>query len=179
MSPNRKRSGHSDTTALVTSPLKVIDPIFSLTYNPPFPSLAFLLPGEAEITNFENTVWVDEKVAGLDVPVDDLAGVQVLHPPEYLVEEDLDVVRGQVLGGDDDLVQVRLHQLRDEVDFLEKVNVRRLKRGEISKTESSKASSSLNAINIIWTTKTAVWGSSWIRAERLFANKGGGWRQIR
>ena len=81
--------------------------------------------------------------------MDDLAGVQVLHPPEYLVEEDLDVVRGQVLGGDDDLVQVRLHQLRDEVDFLEKVDVRRLKRGEISKTESSKASSSLNAINII------------------------------
>ena len=62
--------------------------------------------------------------------MDDLAGVQVLHPPEYLVEEDLDVVRGQVLGGDDDLVQVRLHQLRDEVDFLEKVDVRRLKRGE-------------------------------------------------
>ena len=55
--------------------------------------------------------------------MDDLAGVQVLHPPEYLVEEDLDVVGGQVLGRDDDLVQVRLHQLGDEVDFLEKVDV--------------------------------------------------------
>ena len=77
----------------------------------------------------------------------DLAGVQVLHPPEYLVEEDLDVVRGQVLGGDDDLVQVRLHQLGDEVDFLEKVDVRRLKKREwsvFSKEESSTASSSLD-----------------------------------
>ena len=60
----------------------------------------------------------------------DLAGVQVLDPPEYLVEEDLDVVCGEVLRRDDDLVQVRLHQLCDEVDFLEKVDVRRLKRGE-------------------------------------------------
>ena len=83
--------------------------------------------------------------------MDDLAGVQVLHPPEYLVEEDLDVVRGQVLGGDDDLVQVRLHQLRDEVDFLEKVDVRRLKRGEnqYKKRSTATSSSSLIAINII------------------------------
>ena len=58
------------------------------------------------------------------------ATVQVLHSPEDLVEEDLDVVGRQVLGGDDDLVQVGLHQLGDEVDFLEKVDVRRLKRGE-------------------------------------------------
>ena len=54
--------------------------------------------------------------------------MKVLDSSEYLVEEDLDVVRGQVLGGDDDLVQIRLHQLRDEVDFLEKVDVWRLKR---------------------------------------------------
>ena len=58
----------------------------------------------------------------------DLAGVEVLDPSEYLVEEDLDVVGREVLGRDDDFVQVRLHQLRDEVDFLEKVDVRRLKR---------------------------------------------------
>ena len=57
----------------------------------------------------------------------DLAGVEVLDPSEYLVEEDLDVVGREVLGRDDDFVQVRLHQLRDEVDFLEKVDVRRLK----------------------------------------------------
>ena len=66
----------------------------------------------------------------------DLACVQVLHSPEDLVEEDLDVVGRQVLGGDDDLVQVGLHQLGDEVDFLEKVDVRRLKRGKISKNKN-------------------------------------------
>ena len=43
----------------------------------------------------------------------DLAGVQVLDPPEYLVEEDLDVVCGEVLRRDDDLMQVGLHQLCD------------------------------------------------------------------
>ena len=53
----------------------------------------------------------------------DLAGVQVFDTPEYLVEEHLDVVCGEVLGGDDDFVQVRLHQLRYEVDFLEEVDV--------------------------------------------------------
>ena len=58
----------------------------------------------------------------------DLAGVEVLDPSEYLVEEDLDVVGREVLGRDDDFVQVRLHQLRDEVDFLEKVDVRGVKK---------------------------------------------------
>ena len=71
----------------------------------------------------------------------DLAGVQVLDPPEYLVEEDLDVVCGEVLGRDDDLVQVRLHQLCDEVDFLEKVDVRRLKRRRKSVSQSTTLSS--------------------------------------
>ena len=55
------------------------------------------------------------------------AAVEVLHSPEDLVEEDLDVVGGEVLGGHDDLVEITLHEFGDEVDFLEKVNVRRLK----------------------------------------------------
>ena len=55
------------------------------------------------------------------------AAVQVLHSPEDLVEEDLDVVGREMLGGHDDLVEITLHEFSYEVDFLEKVNVRRLK----------------------------------------------------
>ena len=58
--------------------------------------------------------------------------MKVLDSSEYLVEEHLDVVRGELLGGHDDLVQVALHQLGDEVDFLEKVDVRGLKKNDFS-----------------------------------------------
>ena len=53
--------------------------------------------------------------------------MQVLHSPEDLVEEDLDVVGREMLWGHDDLVEITLHEFGYEVDFLEKVNVRRLK----------------------------------------------------
>ena len=55
------------------------------------------------------------------------AAVEVLDSPEYLVEENLDVVGREMLRGDDDLVEITLHEFSYEVDFLEKVNVRRLK----------------------------------------------------
>ena len=53
--------------------------------------------------------------------------MEVLDTPQDLVEEHLYVVCGEVLGRHDDLVQIALHQLRDEVDFLKKVDVRGLK----------------------------------------------------
>ena len=54
--------------------------------------------------------------------------MKVLDSSEDLVEEDLDVVGREMLRGDDDLVEITLHEFGDEVDFLEKVNVRRLKK---------------------------------------------------
>ena len=59
--------------------------------------------------------------------MDDSAAVKVLDASEDLVEEDLDVVGREMLRGDDDLVEITLHEFCYEVDFLEKVNVRRLK----------------------------------------------------
>ena len=56
--------------------------------------------------------------------------MKVLDSSEDLVEEDLDVVGREMLRGDDDLVEITLHEFGDEVDFLEKVNVRRLKKTE-------------------------------------------------
>lgn len=58
--------------------------------------------------------------------MDDLGRVQVLNAPQNLVEEYFNVVLGQVLRRDDDLVQVGLHELSDHVDFLKEVDVRRL-----------------------------------------------------
>ena len=59
--------------------------------------------------------------------MDDSTTVKVLDTTEDLVEEHLDVVGGQVLGRDDDFVEVTLHQLGYEVDFLKKVDVGGLK----------------------------------------------------
>lgn len=53
--------------------------------------------------------------------------MEILDPAKDLVEEHLDVIGGEVLGWHDDLVEVGLHQLGYEVDFLEKVDVWRLK----------------------------------------------------
>ena len=85
-------------------------------------------PGEAKVADLEDAVGVDEEVAGLDITVHDLGGVEVLDPAQQLVEEHLDVVGREVLRRDDDLVQVRLHQLRDHVDLGKVLQLRRLQR---------------------------------------------------
>ena len=58
----------------------------------------------------------------------DLGRMEILDAPQNLIEEHLDVVGGQMLRGHDDLVEIRLHQLCYEVDLLEKVDVRRLRK---------------------------------------------------
>lgn len=60
--------------------------------------------GETEITNFEQTITVDQKVPGLDVAMDDAGRVEVLETSEYLIEEHLDVICCERLRGDDDFV---------------------------------------------------------------------------
>lgn len=54
--------------------------------------------------------------------------MQVLDSSQDLVEEHFDVVRGQVLRGHNDLVQVGLHELSDHVDLLKEVDVRGLQK---------------------------------------------------
>ena len=44
-------------------------------------------PGQAEIANLQMAIGIDEYVAGLEVPVDDLSRVQILHPLEDLVHD--------------------------------------------------------------------------------------------
>jgi hypothetical protein len=42
-------------------------------------------PSKAEVTNLELAVAVGENVLGLEVPVEDMCGVDVLHAAEHLV----------------------------------------------------------------------------------------------
>lgn len=54
---------------------------------------------EAEVADFELAVGVDEEVAGLEVAVEDVGGVDVFEAAEGLVDEGLEVgVRERLLG---------------------------------------------------------------------------------
>jgi hypothetical protein len=53
--------------------------------------------------------------------------MKILDSAKKLIQEDLDVIGGEMLRRNDDLVQVRLHQFRDHVNLLEEVHVWRLK----------------------------------------------------
>ncbi|WVZ69484.1 hypothetical protein U9M48_018260, partial [Paspalum notatum var. saurae] len=76
-------------------------------------------PSKAKITNLELAVAVSQNVLGLEVPVEDTCGVDVLHASEQLVEEELVVLGREVVVGLDDLVEVGLHELEDDVDVAE------------------------------------------------------------
>lgn len=62
-------------------------------------------------------VRVDEDVGGLEVPVDELGGVQILHAPEYLVHDEavMDILEYLLADG---VVQICLHVLEDQVQVL-------------------------------------------------------------
>mmetsp|Transcript_73848 Transcript_73848/g.225858 ORF Transcript_73848/g.225858 Transcript_73848/m.225858 type:complete len:298 (-) Transcript_73848:290-1183(-) len=74
---------------------------------------------QAEVADLQVAIAVDEQIARLQVPVDDLRRVHVLHAPQDLVQEELAVVVRERLGRPQRRGQVGLHQLRDDVDLLE------------------------------------------------------------
>ena len=63
-----------------------------------------MLPSQTKVADFEHTVGIDKEVSGLDVPMHDFGWMKVFDTPQYLVEENFDVVRGQMLGRDDDFM---------------------------------------------------------------------------
>lgn len=84
--------------------------------------LIFVGPGatsETQIADFQVAVGVDQEIAGLEISVHDVGGVDVLEAAEDLVHEILHVFIRERLVGDDDLVQVRVHEFRHDVDVLE------------------------------------------------------------
>lgn len=77
-------------------------------------------PGKTEVAYLQVAVRVDQQVGGLQVAVDHVGSVDHLQPAQRLVDEVLDVVVRQVLCLDH-TVQVRLHQLLDNVHLVEVV----------------------------------------------------------
>lgn len=67
--------------------------------------------GKAKVADLELAVGVNEQVAGLQVSVEDVGGVDVLETAQDLVDEGLEVGVGQGLAGSDNGRQVALHQL--------------------------------------------------------------------
>ena len=70
---------------------------------------------QTKIANFENTITVDKKIARLDISVQNRCAMQIFESAENLIDKDFDVVASQLLRGDDDLVQVGLHQFGEDV----------------------------------------------------------------
>lgn len=67
--------------------------------------------GQAEVTNLELAVGIDQQVTGFEIAVQDVGRVDVLETTEDLVDEGLEVGIGQRLAGADDRSQITFHQL--------------------------------------------------------------------
>ena len=76
-------------------------------------------PRQAKVAYFQVAVRVQEQVAGLQIAVQHLRGVNVLEPAQDLVQEILAVLVAEALRRSQDLVEVRVHQLVHQVDVVE------------------------------------------------------------
>ena len=74
--------------------------------------------GEAEITNLQVAVRVDQQIRGLDVPMHHIRRVHEKEAAEQLVHEILVVLVGERLLRHDQAVQVSLHLLSHDVHVL-------------------------------------------------------------
>ena len=54
-------------------------------YRPEYRCIIERHPSKAEVTNLELAVAIGENVLGLEVPMEDICGVDVLHAAEHLV----------------------------------------------------------------------------------------------
>ena len=76
-------------------------------------------PRQPKVAYFQVAVRVQEQVAGLQIAVQHLRGVNVLEPAQDLVQEILAVLVAEALRRSQDLVEVRVHQLVHQVDVVE------------------------------------------------------------
>jgi virulence-associated protein VapD len=76
----------------------------------------FVSSSQTKVTNLEVAVFVEQKVAWLEISVDDIRAVDVKTSSKQLVHEVLRVVVGQILARVDDSMHVGLHQVCDDVN---------------------------------------------------------------
>lgn len=76
-------------------------------------------PSQTKICNFEASVLINEKILGLEIPVDDPPGVAVVDSVDELEHEHLDLVLGDdLLVLRHVLLQVVVQELEDEMKLL-------------------------------------------------------------
>lgn len=66
--------------------------------------------GETEVADLELAIGVDEKIAGFEISMKDIGGVNVFETAENLVDEGLEVRIGQWLARADDSRKIALHE---------------------------------------------------------------------
>jgi len=77
----------------------------------------FVATSKTEVADLEVAVLVKEKVAGLEITMDNVGRVDVETSSEQLVHEVLAVVVCQILTRVNHTVHVRLHQVGDDVNI--------------------------------------------------------------
>jgi len=75
---------------------------------------------KTEVADLKIAVGVQEEVGWLEIAVENIGGVHGLQCAKGLVDEVLAVVIREILGAND-AVHIRLHELLDKVDLLEKL----------------------------------------------------------
>ena len=75
--------------------------------------------GSRCLPNLQVAVLIEENIAGLQVAVDDVGGVEEFEGAQHLVDEILNVLGEQLLPRSNHSTQICLHELADEVDVAE------------------------------------------------------------
>jgi hypothetical protein len=78
-----------------------------------------LVSRKTKVSNFDETIRVDEKIGRLQVTMEDISRVDVLESSQDLVREALDVIVRELLVRGDDMGQVSVHELVDKVQVIE------------------------------------------------------------
>mmetsp|Transcript_21656 Transcript_21656/g.33110 ORF Transcript_21656/g.33110 Transcript_21656/m.33110 type:complete len:470 (+) Transcript_21656:207-1616(+) len=79
---------------------------------------------QTQVTDFEAALRINDEVCWLQIAVDDARGVHVAQAIEELEDQTPHMLRRESLRGFDDLLQVRLHQLRHYVHIQLRVRAR-------------------------------------------------------
>ena len=73
-----------------------------------------------KVSNSKMAILIDKKVAGLQVTVNNIGRVDVLQPPQYLIQKVADVFLTQLLVRIDNPMEVTFHEVKHNIYVLGK-----------------------------------------------------------